>query len=63
MGHLDRVAAIDAGSARHPGLYVSGNGLRGLSVNQCVEEAATVAEEVLDDLAARLVEPPAAEEG
>jgi oxygen-dependent protoporphyrinogen oxidase len=50
VGHLDRVAAVDAAVARRPGLFLGGNGLRGLSVNLCIEDAGPLADQVLDSL-------------
>jgi hypothetical protein len=44
------VAAVDEVTARRPGLFVGGNGLRGLSINLCIEEAGPLAEQVLDSL-------------
>jgi oxygen-dependent protoporphyrinogen oxidase len=54
LGHMERLERIDGHLARHPGLWLSGNSYRGISVNACVEEAPRVAAEVLDHLA-----PPA----
>jgi hypothetical protein len=45
---LERIAA---GVGRHPGLWVSGNSYRGISVNACVEEAPEIAEAALEFLA------------
>ena len=53
LGHLDRVAAIEAGVARYPGLAVCGNSYRGISVNLCVEEAPAVADGVISHLTRR----------
>jgi oxygen-dependent protoporphyrinogen oxidase len=53
LGHLDRVAAIEARAAEHPGLFVCGNSYRGISVNKCVEEAPEIAESVLTHLNSR----------
>ncbi len=39
VGHRERVARIDGFASAHPGLYVSGNALRGVSVNDCVANA------------------------
>lgn len=39
VGHLDRLARIESGLARHPGLAVAGNAYRGVSINNCVAEA------------------------
>jgi oxygen-dependent protoporphyrinogen oxidase len=50
LGHLDRLAAIDAALAQRPGLFIGGNGLRGLSVNLCIEEAVSTAEQLLEHL-------------
>jgi oxygen-dependent protoporphyrinogen oxidase len=43
VGHLSRVAAIDDGMRRHPGLFLAGNSYRGVSINACVADAAPVA--------------------
>jgi oxygen-dependent protoporphyrinogen oxidase len=43
VGHLDRVAAIDEGVARHPGLFLGGNAYRGVALNDCVEQAELLA--------------------
>ncbi len=47
QGHLDRVAAADRFQAEHPGLFLSGNGLRGVAMLNCVAEGDRVAEQVL----------------
>lgn len=61
VGHLDRLARIDEGLARHPGLYVAGNGYRGVAINSCVAEAGPLAERLLaprrDAEGARSVSP------
>ena len=43
VGHLERMAAIDASLARLPGLFVTGNSFRGVSINACVTDAKAVA--------------------
>ena len=43
IGHPDRLAAIDAALATHPGLLVAGNSYRGVSVNACLDEAPRIA--------------------
>lgn len=53
LGHLARVATIEERSSAHPGLAVSGNSYRGISVNACVAEAPAIAERVLRSLGAR----------
>ena len=50
LGHLDRVAAVDAMCQAWPGLYVGGNGLRGVSLADCCAEASRLASEVLEEL-------------
>jgi protoporphyrinogen/coproporphyrinogen III oxidase len=43
VGHLDRVAAIDrALTARHPGLFLTGSGFRGVGIPDCVADARKV---------------------
>ena len=39
LGHLERVAWIEARVARHPGLFVGGAAYRGVALNDCVEQA------------------------
>jgi oxygen-dependent protoporphyrinogen oxidase len=52
VGHLARVARIEAQRRRHRRLYLTGNAFRGVSVNDCTEESARCAGEVLNDLGA-----------
>ncbi len=49
-GHLARVAAVDALGQEIPGLYVGGNGLRGVSLADCCSEGVRLAEAVLRGL-------------
>jgi protoporphyrinogen/coproporphyrinogen III oxidase len=46
LGHGERLAAIARNLARFPGLFLTGNYLRGPAIGSCVEQALTVAEEV-----------------
>ncbi|WNG24288.1 protoporphyrinogen oxidase [Cystobacter fuscus] len=39
LGHLGRLAAIDEGVARLPGLFLTGNAYRGVGLTDCVREA------------------------
>jgi oxygen-dependent protoporphyrinogen oxidase len=39
VGHLARVAAIDNTLARHPGLFMTGSGLRGVGIPDCVADS------------------------
>ena len=50
QGHDARVAAADTLQSRHPGLFLSGNGLRGVAMLNCVAEGDRVAEAVLQHL-------------
>jgi oxygen-dependent protoporphyrinogen oxidase len=51
VGHLARVAAIEARCQRFSGLYLTGNSFRGVSVNDCTEDAKRCAERVVSWLA------------
>jgi protoporphyrinogen/coproporphyrinogen III oxidase len=51
LGHGDRLASINKNLARFPGLYLTGNYLRGPAIGACVEQALAVAEEVKAQLA------------
>jgi oxygen-dependent protoporphyrinogen oxidase len=43
LGHLDRVARIEAAAARWPGLFLAGNALHGIAMNDVTERAELVA--------------------
>lgn len=47
LGHLDRLARIDASELCHAGLYLGGNAYRGVSVNACIADARKMATEIL----------------
>jgi oxygen-dependent protoporphyrinogen oxidase len=47
IGHGARLAAISRRLDSHPGLFLSGNGYGGVSVNACIAEAARVAPAIL----------------
>jgi len=49
VGHPARIAAIDAALARHPGLFVTGSGFRGVGIPDCVADGRKTAAQV-DDL-------------
>ena len=38
VGHLERMAAIDRAVARHPGLFVTGSGFRGVGIPDCIAD-------------------------
>jgi oxygen-dependent protoporphyrinogen oxidase len=46
LGHLDRLAAIQAESAKIPGLYLTGNYIKGPAIGTCVEHAQSVADSI-----------------
>ena len=46
VGHLDRVARIDRESAKWPGLFLTGNALRGVAMNDVTEDAERISAEV-----------------
>ena len=48
LGHVERLAALEARLGDFPGLWLAGNSYRGISINACVEEAPRIAESVLD---------------
>jgi oxygen-dependent protoporphyrinogen oxidase len=39
VGHLDRMAAIERALTRHPGLFITGSGFRGVGIPDCVADA------------------------
>lgn len=52
LGHGARVAAIEAETAKLPGLWLTGNGYRGVGVNDCVRDGRLVAAGVLQSFEA-----------
>jgi oxygen-dependent protoporphyrinogen oxidase len=51
VGHLERVAWIEARAAKHPGLFLTGNAYRGVALNDCTEQGLILAERVSRSLA------------
>jgi oxygen-dependent protoporphyrinogen oxidase len=51
LGHRDRVARIEARAAAYPGLFLTGNALHGVAMNDCTEQGALVAARVAAYLA------------
>jgi oxygen-dependent protoporphyrinogen oxidase len=58
LGHLDRVAAIEARLAAHPGLWLGGNAYRGVALNDCTEQGSVIADAVFSYLRDRRAKPP-----
>lgn len=42
VGHLERVASIDAALKRLPGLHLAGNAYKGVGINDCIRNAFTL---------------------
>ncbi len=49
LGHVRRVETLEERLRRFPGLYVTGNALRGVAINDCTREAVRLAEIVVKD--------------
>jgi oxygen-dependent protoporphyrinogen oxidase len=56
VGHLDRMAAIDRVLTRHPGLFITGSGFRGVGIPDCVADARRTASSTAAWLAERKLE-------
>ncbi len=50
VGHLDRMAAVEARLAAHSGLFVTGSGFRGVGIPDCVADARATARKVSECL-------------
>ena len=50
IGHLDRLAQLDAALSRYPGLVLTGAGYRGVGIPDCIRDGASAAERVVQDL-------------
>ena len=51
LGHLDRVAAIEAAAERLPGFELAGNAYRGVGIPDCVHSGESAAERLIEQLA------------
>jgi oxygen-dependent protoporphyrinogen oxidase len=47
VGHLDRVAEMEALAARHPGLFLTGSAFRGIGLPDCIAQGDETAQQVL----------------
>jgi oxygen-dependent protoporphyrinogen oxidase len=47
VGHLARMAAIERALARHPGLFLTGSGFRGVGIPDCVADARATAKQAV----------------
>ncbi len=52
LGHRERVARIEERARQYPGLFLAGNAYRGVAMNDCTEQAVTLAAEVAHFLGA-----------
>lgn len=50
LGHLDRLAQLDAAVSRYPGLVLTGAGYRGVGIPDCIRDGTMAAEHVVQDL-------------
>ncbi|MBK9305950.1 MAG: protoporphyrinogen oxidase [Nitrospira sp.] len=50
LGHLDRLAQLDAAVSRYPGLILTGAGYRGVGIPDCIRDGAAAADRVIQDL-------------
>jgi oxygen-dependent protoporphyrinogen oxidase len=57
LGHLERVARAERAVAGLPGLHLAGNSVVGVSFNQCILAAESLAPRVLDELAGSSSQP------
>jgi oxygen-dependent protoporphyrinogen oxidase len=46
VGHLRRVAYCESALLRHPGLFITGNALRGIGINACTADAEQISDAV-----------------
>jgi oxygen-dependent protoporphyrinogen oxidase len=58
VGHLPRLAAIERALARHPGLFVTGSGFRGVGIPDCVADGRATAVQVSQWLTAEVTDAP-----
>jgi oxygen-dependent protoporphyrinogen oxidase len=52
VGHVERLGRIEDRLQRHPGLLLAGNSYRGVAMNSCIKEAATLAARFATDTGA-----------
>ena len=62
LGHLERIERAREDAARHPGLFLGGNSIAGVSFNQCIAHAETLGQEVCDFLQGKGSDAPASRE-
>jgi oxygen-dependent protoporphyrinogen oxidase len=50
LGHQERLTWIEERTRRYPGLFLAGNAYRGVAMNDCTEQAALLAQEIVSRL-------------
>jgi oxygen-dependent protoporphyrinogen oxidase len=50
LGHLDRLAQLEAAVSRYPGLVLTGAGYRGVGIPDCIYNGAAAGERVVRNL-------------
>ncbi len=53
VGHLERIQTIERLARAQPGLYLAGNGYRGIGIPDCIHQAEQAAELLADELGER----------
>jgi oxygen-dependent protoporphyrinogen oxidase len=53
LGHLEKLAQIDAALEKYPGLALAGNGYRGIGIPDCIHSGEVAVEKILSFLAER----------
>ncbi len=50
VGHYRKLEMLDAAAAKHKGLYLGGNAMRGVAVNDCIGNGFKLADQIIGDL-------------
>ncbi len=50
LGHLNRLAQLEAAVSRYPGLVLTGAGYRGVGIPDCIRDGAVAGDRVVQDL-------------
>jgi oxygen-dependent protoporphyrinogen oxidase len=50
VGHLDRVAEMEALAARIPGLHLTGSSFRGIGIPDCVKSGLATVDQILEQV-------------
>jgi oxygen-dependent protoporphyrinogen oxidase len=53
VGHLARLQALDLALARHPGLFLTGSGFRGVGIPDCIADGRATAARIAQHLQAQ----------